>query len=124
MVANGVDMVPDKSHHGSRARMTVAEAARALGVSQSTVRRRVKHGKLEHERTPNGRLIVYLDKATTSATHRDHVISEESHAAKTERHARGLEDEVEHLRNELNQEREENRQNKLSLLRGRMHRQP
>ena len=114
MVANGVDMVPDKSHHGSRDRMTVAEAARALGVSQSTVRRRVKHGKLEHERTPNGRLIVYLDKATTSATHRNYV-SEESHAAKMERHARGLEDEVEHLRNELDQERDDNRQNKLII---------
>src|SRR5829696_8902718 len=94
--------------------MTVAEAARALGISESAVRKRVKRGKLEHERTPDGRLLVYLNSAATSATGRERVL-DESHDAKTERYVRGLEDRVEHLRNELDQEREANRQNKLII---------
>jgi len=90
--------------------MTVAEAARALGISESAVRERVKRGRLEHERTPDGRLIVYLDSAATSETGRERVL-DESHEAKTERYIRALEDRVEHLRNELDQEREAHREN-------------
>ena len=108
------EMVPDESHDSTRAPMTVAEAARALGISESAVRRRVKRGKVEHERTPNGRLIVYLDSAATSVTGRDRV-SEKSHNAPTERYVRGPEDRVEHLRNELDREREANRENKLII---------
>ena len=99
-------MVSDESHNSRRVRMTVAEAARALGISESAVRKRVKRGKLEHEHAPNGRLIVYLDSAATS---------DEPHEAKTERYVRGLEDRVEHLRKELDQERDANRKNKLII---------
>ena len=104
----------DESHDSSHTPMTVAEAARALGVSESAVRKRVKRGRLEHERTPNGRLIVYLNSAATSATGRDRVL-DESHDTRTERYIRGLEDRVEHLRNELDQEREANRENRAII---------
>ncbi len=100
--------MPDESHDSSRARMTVAEAARALGISQSAVRKRVKRGMIEHERTPNGRLIVYLNSAATSAASHDRVL-EESHDAKTERYVRSLEDQVEYLRGQLEEERESRR---------------
>jgi hypothetical protein len=40
-------LVSDESHDSRRVRMTVAEAARALGISESAVRKRVKRGKLE-----------------------------------------------------------------------------
>src|SRR5215212_590411 len=107
VVVNGEsNLVSDESHNSRRVRMTVAEAARALGISESAVRKRVKRGKLEHEHAPNGRLIVYLNSATTS---------DESHDANTERYVRGLEDRVEHLRNELDQERDANRENKLII---------
>jgi signal peptidase I len=89
--------------------MTVVEAARALGISESAVRQRVKRGTLEHERTPDGRLIVYLDNAAASGRER---VPDESLAARTERYVRDLEDRVDHLRNELDQEREANRENK------------
>src|SRR5215211_3383494 len=89
--------------------MTVAEAARAWDISESAVRNRVKRGTLEHERTPNGRLVVYLDSAATGATGRDREL-DESHNARTERYVRGLEDRVEHLRNELDQKREAHRE--------------
>jgi signal peptidase I len=99
-------LVSDESHDSRRVRMTVAEAARALGISESAVRKRVKSGKLEHEHAPNGRLIVYLNSAATS---------DEPHDAKTERYVRGLEDRVEHLRNELDQERDANQEIKLII---------
>jgi signal peptidase I len=108
------NLVSEEPHDSTRTRMTVAEAARALGISESAVRKRVKRGRLEHERTPNGRLIVYLNSAATSATGRDRVL-EESHDARTERYVRGLEDRVEHLRNELDQEREANRENRAII---------
>ncbi|MDQ3926875.1 MAG: hypothetical protein M3272_07825, partial [Actinomycetota bacterium] len=101
----------DEPHDRRRTRMTVSEAARALGISESAVRQRVKRGTLDHERTPDGRLLVYLDSATTSATRRDRA-ADESHEARTERYVRGLEDRVEDLRDELDQEREANRENK------------
>ncbi len=101
----------DESYDSSRTRMTVAEAAHALGISESAVRKRVKRGTLEHERTPDGRLMVYLDSAATTAMGRDRVF-DESHDAWIERYVRGLEHRVEHLQNELDQEREANQENK------------
>src|SRR5215212_7251419 len=94
------NLVSEEPHGSSRTRMTVAEAARALGISENAVRKRVKRGTLEHERTSDGRLIVYLDSAATSETARERV-RDESHDARTERYVRGLEDRVEDLRNEL-----------------------
>src|SRR5215216_4893793 len=49
---------------------TVADAARVLGISEGAVRKRVERGKLSAERTPDGRLLVFLDAATTDATRR------------------------------------------------------
>jgi signal peptidase I len=108
------NLVSEESHGSSRTRMTVAEAARALGISENAVRKRVKLGRLEHERTSDGRLIVYLDSAATSATGPERIL-DESLAARTERYVRGLEDRVEHLRNELDHEREAIRENKLII---------
>ena len=77
MAADGeVNLVSEESHGSSRTRMTVSEAARALGISESAVRKRVKRGSLEHERTPEGRLVVYLDSAATSATSRERALDE------------------------------------------------
>ena len=98
----------DEYYDNSRTRMTVTEAAHALGISESAVRKRVRSGSLEHERASDGRLIVYLDSAATSATGR-HSVIDESHDARTEHYIRG-EDRVEDLRNELDQEREANRE--------------
>jgi hypothetical protein len=66
--------VPDGSHDDSgRARMTVAEAARTLGISVNAVRQRLKRGTLESERTPDGRVFVYLDDAATQEANRNRV---------------------------------------------------
>ena len=112
MAANGKgNPVSEEPHDSSPTRMTVAEAARVLHISEGAVRKRVQRGTLEHERTPDGRLIVYLDSAATSETGRERT-SDGSHEERIERYIRGLEDRVEDLRNELDREREADRENK------------
>ncbi len=48
-----------------RERVTVQEAARQLGITESAVRKRVQRGLLEHDKEPDGRLYVYLDTRDT-----------------------------------------------------------
>lgn len=42
----------------------VAEAAKALGVSQKTIRRRIERGEIQHQRT-GSRIVVYLPRGTS-----------------------------------------------------------
>jgi predicted ArsR family transcriptional regulator len=44
-----------------RERVTVQEAARQLGITESAVRKRVQRGMLRHDKEADGRLYVYLD---------------------------------------------------------------
>ncbi len=44
-----------------RERVTVQEAARQLGITESAVRKRVQRGLLRHDKEADGRLYVYLD---------------------------------------------------------------
>ena len=46
-------------------RLTVAEAAMALGVTQEAIRQRIRRGTIEHEKGEDGKTYVYLtDKET------------------------------------------------------------
>jgi hypothetical protein len=45
-------------------RLTIQEAARALGISEGAVRKRVTRGKLRYEKEQDGRIYVYLDAGT------------------------------------------------------------
>jgi excisionase family DNA binding protein len=58
-------MVEDASHDSTLDRLTVAEAAEALGVSPSAVRKRVERGTLAADKDGDGRLFVYLDPTET-----------------------------------------------------------
>ena len=42
-------------------RVTVTEASRILGVTESAVRKRVQRGTIPHEKAEDGRVYVYLD---------------------------------------------------------------
>jgi hypothetical protein len=42
-------------------RITIQEAASALGISEGAVRKRVTRGTLQHEKEQDGRIYVYLD---------------------------------------------------------------
>jgi len=46
-------------------RITVAEAAERLGISQDAVRQRIRRGTIDYERTAEGRLYVYLTPQDT-----------------------------------------------------------
>jgi hypothetical protein len=43
-------------------RLTIQEAARALGISEGAVRKRVTRGTLKHKKEQDGRIYIYLDE--------------------------------------------------------------
>jgi excisionase family DNA binding protein len=67
-------------------RLTLQEAAHRLGVSESAIRKRIKRGTLEHEKTEDGRILVYLD--TPSAPGADDVPNPDSGSLISEMQAR------------------------------------
>src|SRR5215210_1603002 len=58
------DTVRDGAGQGLK-RLSVAQAARALGVTESGVRKRVARGTLPHERDENGTVWVFVDPLQT-----------------------------------------------------------
>jgi predicted ArsR family transcriptional regulator len=93
-----------------RDRVTVQEAARRLGISESGVRKRVKREQLDstHDRERGGRVYVYLDSAVTDA---DPVPD-----SVPDKYVASLEDQVESLREQLAAEREANRENRRIII--------
>jgi excisionase family DNA binding protein len=86
-------------------RLTVAQAADRLGVTQDAVRKRIARGTLRHEKDYEGRIFVYLDTfESESKTGQD---SRQDRESKTvlddakDRYTRSLEDQIEFLRQEL-----------------------
>src|SRR5215204_6685026 len=109
----------DQSHDSDGT--TVADAARVLGISEGAVRKRVERGKLSAERTPDGRLLVFLDATTTDAT-RD-TTHDRPRLSRGDRYTRSLEDQVEYLRGQLDRRDEELREHRR-LLAGLIERVP
>jgi hypothetical protein len=59
-------------------RLSVAQAARALGLTESGVRKRVSRATLPHERDENGTIWVFVDPLqTVSGTPLDNAVDEE-----------------------------------------------
>jgi len=48
-------------------RLTIQEAAHRLGVSESAVRKRIKRGTLQREKTEDGRVLVYMEPSVPGA---------------------------------------------------------
>jgi len=46
-------------------RLTVAQAADRLGITQDAVRQRIRRGSIDHDKDENGRVYVYLDPTHT-----------------------------------------------------------
>jgi hypothetical protein len=82
-------------------RLTVAEAAGALGVSQDAVRKRITRGTIPHDRDESGRVFVYL--APSETVHKTDQDTAQDAASKTVQDAyiRSLEDQIAFLRREL-----------------------
>ncbi len=89
-----------------RDRVTVGEAARRLGISESGVRKRVKREQLDstHE---DGRVYVYLDSVVTEADSVPDPVPDKYTAR--------LEDEVEFLRDQVRRQQEIIGQQAISL---------
>jgi excisionase family DNA binding protein len=64
-----VDADQDTTHD----RVTIQEAARRLGVKEDAVRKRIQRGTLQHEKTKEGQVFVWVDAAqdTTQDTTED-----------------------------------------------------
>ena len=74
-------------------KLTVAQAADRLGVTQDAVRKRVARGTIRHHKDAEGRIFVYLD-----------TFERESKTDQDEgqgKYTRSLEDQIEFLRKEL-----------------------
>jgi hypothetical protein len=82
-------------------RVTVAQAADALGVSQDAVRKRIARRTISHDRDESGRVYVYLTPSET--VHKTGQDTGQDAASKTvqDAYVRSLEDQISFLRREL-----------------------
>ena len=82
-------------------RLTVAQAADALAISQDAVRKRIARGTIPHDRDNSGRVYVYLSPSET--VHKTDQDTIQDDAAKTvqDTYIRSLEDQIAFLRREL-----------------------
>jgi hypothetical protein len=82
-------------------RVTVAQAAAALKISQDAVRKRIARGTIPHDRDESGRVYVYL--AASETVHKTGQDTVQDDATKTVQDAyiRSLEDQIAFLRREL-----------------------
>jgi hypothetical protein len=82
-------------------RLTVAQAADALSISQDAVRKRIARGTIPHDRDESGRVFVYLSPSET--VHKTDQDIQQDTASKTVQDAyiRSLEDQIAFLRSEL-----------------------
>jgi hypothetical protein len=82
-------------------RLTVAQAADALSISQDAVRKRIVRGTVPHDRDDSGRVYVYLSSSKT--VHKTDQDTMQDNATKTVQDAyiRSLEDQIAFLRREL-----------------------
>jgi len=89
-------------------KVSVPEAARRIGITQSAIHKRIARGQIGWEKDEDGRVFVFLDPSLTSP--------DESTDGSTDKSLRdpyrddllaSLQDQVDYLRNELSKAREE-----------------
>ena len=94
-------------------RLTIQDAARRLGVSESAIRKRVSRGTLQHDKGDDRRTYVYVDAPsdTVSDNVSDTVSDTSTSALMSELRSRidSLEDQISYLREQLAEEREARR---------------
>ena len=86
-------------------RLTVAQAADRLGVTQDAVRKRIARGTIRHEKDYEGHIFVYLDtlegESKTDQDNGEDIGSKTVSDASQDKYTRSLEDQVDFLRREL-----------------------
>jgi hypothetical protein len=96
-------------------RLTVAQAAAQLGVSQDAIRKRIRRNTIDYDQDPDGRIYVYVDLSE--------VVQDESSDASMERLVQVQHDDIEFLRRELETRTEEIRR-RDSIIAALTHRLP
>jgi len=88
---------------GTTVRMTVAQAAQALGISAEAVRQRVRRGTLPTEKSEDGSVFVLMDaeRTRTDRTDTDGTSDGTTNKAFSEAHLDYALDEIKFLREEL-----------------------
>ena len=86
-------------------RLTVAQAADRLGITQDAVRKRIARGTIRHDKDHEGRIFVYLDTfERESKTNQDDGQDREPKTVSDigqDKYTRSLEDQIGFLRQEL-----------------------
>jgi excisionase family DNA binding protein len=98
-------------------RLTIQEAAARLGVKEDAVRKRIQRGSLRHEKSPEGRVYVWVDAAQDAAqdasqdAYRDALL-----AAYRDALLAAKDETIAELREQLRKERRANDENRRLLL--------
>jgi uncharacterized coiled-coil protein SlyX len=82
-------------------RLTVAQAAAALNISQDAVRKRIARGTIPHDRDDSGRVYVYLSPSETVHKIDQDTIQDDATKTVQDAYIRSLEDQIAFLRREL-----------------------
>ena len=82
-------------------RLTVAQAADALAISQDAVRKRIARGTIAHDRDESGRVYVYLSASETVHKTDQDTVQDDATKTVQDTYIRSLEDQIAFLRREL-----------------------
>jgi predicted DNA-binding protein YlxM (UPF0122 family) len=89
------------SEEQSIERLSVAEAARVLGVTRDAIHKRISRGSIEHEKGENGRFYVYVDTSTSGLDTSADISKDESKIEALERLLENQQDRISFLEREL-----------------------
>jgi uncharacterized coiled-coil protein SlyX len=82
-------------------RLTVAQAAEALSISQDAVRKRIARRTISHDRDESGRVYVYLSPSETVHKTDQDTVPDAATKTVQDTYIRSLEDQIAFLRREL-----------------------
>ena len=101
--------------HPTDRRVTVAQAAELLGLSEDAVRSRLKRGTLSKEKDADGTVFVVVNgdrPATNGDRPETDQTTDQSALALMQAHLDSLGEQLTYIRDQLDQEREANRENR------------
>jgi predicted DNA-binding protein YlxM (UPF0122 family) len=82
-------------------RLSVMEAAEALGVTRDAIHKRIRRGTIEYEKGEDGRFYVYVDTSTSRVDQSAYESKDESKVEVLERLIEGQQDRIAFLEREL-----------------------
>jgi hypothetical protein len=89
------------SEEQSTERLSVAEAARVLGVTRDAIHKRINRGSIEHEKGEDGRFYVYVDTSTSELDTSTDESKDKSKVETLERLLENQQDRISFLEREL-----------------------